>query len=96
MDKIFTKYIMKLEEGETLSEVFNAWSPYVKAVMLTSQRNRCRYAFQQDGVILNVTADTTLPELEQRYQDYAEKRKGDPSFRGDVAADEELVISLRI
>jgi len=86
---------MKLEEGETLSKVFNAWSPYLRGMMRASQRNSCRYAFQQGGVILNVTADTTLPDLEQRYQTYAEKRKADPSFRGDVAVDEELVF-LRI
>lgn len=81
-----TKYVYPVTAGLTLKHVFNLYASVAQACP------QARIALQLNDIILDLTGATTLPQMEQRYKDHAKTRNNNADFRGDVAANERLVM----
>lgn len=80
-----TKYVYPVPHGLNLKHVFNLYATVAKECPKT------RIALELNGIVLDLKADTTLPQLEQRYESYLYTRSHNDAFCGDVAANENVI-----
>ena len=80
-----TKYVYPVPYGLNLTHVFNLYATVAQECPNT------RIALELNDIVLDLKADTTLLQLEQRYESYLHTRSHNDAFRGDVMANETVV-----